>query len=718
MKVCVVWNLHQPNGWHPAQHLFSLPWTRVQTLRSYLPLLDLAEDFPNFPLTIAISPDVLRQLEHCTHRAGREAMLELHRKAAADLRPADITDLASFAFDAASEALARPYPVWNALWQRWQANRGILPRFIKTLQTQELQDLQVLSQLCWLDEKLQARVPHLVRKASAGEHFTAADAHELVDLQLAAMGDFLLRLRQRCQEGRIEYLGAPLHRVVSPLLCGTVEDFRYPEDLRAQIVRGPRVHYQNFGVWPSTLWLPEGALCEGSASLLPQACLHRAVASSRVLARSLGRIPTEEEAASLWDFQGRELLFTQVEICDQIRFVYPHLEVAAALRDLRRRIEHAAEANPDPNATLVLEVEASIGAAADPAKTKDFWRGLMTQLSQKPTDGSPGACIASTIADAVPTMPRRSLENIEGYTRRPRGFASWCDTSRPLYWRLLCHAREQFQNVRAWKTLAPERLTDAKASLFVLESADWIACMEAGLDAFTQRKTEELFRAHLECVYRSLDIPRPPAFAEPIFPCDEKVTSIGPSQEISPVLDGKTTSYHTWNGSGFYRTREEGGCSRDTLRRLDGVYFGSDSVNVYVRVALPIPAREMLEDFEIQGVMHANEGEQTVSWFRISRTSDGQTRFDTRLAVPPNGRDQDEPLAAIDDVADFRLPLSSLGVRLGEILRFQVSLWEHGNAVASAPTLGWEEFLIGDHVTYEGDTARGRAPVDWGVAAR
>jgi hypothetical protein len=125
----------------------------------------------------------------------------------------------------------------------------------------------------------------------------------------------------------------------------------------------------------------------------------------------------------------------------------------------------------------------------------------------------------------------------------------------------------------------------------------------------------------------------------------------------------------------------------------------------------------MLQDFELQGVLHASEGEQTVSWFRVARNKAGETQFDVRLAVPAGQRVEPSHVA-VDDVVDLQFPLSGLGVRLGELLRFQVSLWEHGNAVASAPTLGWEEFLVGDHLTYEGDVARSRSPMDWGVTAK
>ncbi len=715
MRLCVIWNLHQPNGWHPTQRQFTLPWTRIHTLRYYLPFLRMSEEFPGVPLTVAISPDVLRRLEQSTLKATRESMLDIHRKAVADLRPAEIADLVGLAFSATPEAITQPFPQWHALWLRWEAQRGIDSRFIETLSKAELEDLQALVQLGWLDESLQARVPELTRKARAGERFQQEDAVRLVDLQLEAMLECLQLLRERCRAEEIEYLGAPLHRTVVPLLCGEAAGYSCPEDARTQLVRGPRVHYLNFGSWPGVMYLPEGGLNADTAALLPQVCMHRAVASSRVLAASLGHLPSELELSTCWRHPGSELVFTHAEMEDQIRFVYPYLSAEKGLEDLWRRVDAVAKACPD--GTLSFEIDLSADGPRDLAGRKAFWRGVLARLAGQRTESASIPVQGSTLKDAIPAMPHRVLDSLRGYSRRTRGFAAWSAEAKPLYWKVLKHAREQFQNVRAWKTLAPERLTDAKASLLVLESAEWMAAMETGLDAFTQRKTEELFRAHIDCIYRSLDLPRPPWFAEALLPCEVKVTSIGPSQDISPPLDGKASSYHSWSGSGFFRNREEGGCTRDTLRQLSGVYFGADSANAYFRVALPAPAREMLRNFELQGVLHAREGEQMVSWFCIAITADGETRLAWRQAVPRSEQETEKAHAVVDDVADLSLPLGGLGVRLGDVLRFQVSLWEHGNAVASAPTLGWEEFLVDDHITYESDTIHAPDPTDWGAAA-
>src|SRR5690606_10556174 len=126
----------------------------------------------------------------------------------------------------------------------------------------------------------------------------------------------------------------------------------------------------------------------------------------------------------------------------------------------------------------------------------------------------------------------------------------------------------------------------------------------------------------------------------------------------------KRSSASSWSGSGFFRAREEGGSHGDSWRQISELHYGADGVYVFLRTALPLPANEMLEQFALQGVLHAADGAQAVTWFQICRKQ-GKTELITRLAVPLTERKEEEPLAVVGDVVDLRIPLSSLGVRLG-----------------------------------------------------
>ncbi len=694
LKLCLIWAMHQPNSWHPRQSRYRLPWMRIQILRAYAPLLRMAKEPGAFPVTLAISPDLLEFLEYCSLEGQRDALLELHRKPAEQLRPADVDELLSFAFEAASERIAGAFPRYARYFHRWLEMRGNLLRLRDSFSAEDLQDLQGLSQLAWLEPDLQKQAQPAFSAAIAGEPLRHEHALTIADLQWQSLRDFLESLQQICRSGQVEYLGGALHQAILPLVAGMVDGFRYAEDGRTQIIRGPRVHYRHFGQWPTVLHVAEGAFSTECAALMAQSCLEWGVASSRVLAKSLGRAATASDITGCWIHRGRSLRFTDADLSGRLRFVYPALDPLDAFADFCARVKQIATESEGDGRVLVVEIHPNLGADANPARALALWRMLLHQLPAH--TGVEGTRLDTSFA----TESTATLAQVIPWTERTRGFARWMPAAHPLYWDLLRHARRQFQNVRAWKTLTPEALGVARNSLLTLESKDWVDCMEAGLDPWTRRVTEELLRAHFENVYRTLELERPPELTQALFPCETRITSIGPSRNITPVLDGKRSSYSSWSGSGFFRAREEGICAGDSWRQISELYFGADGVYVYLRTALPMPAAEMLQQFELQGVLHAADGEQTVTWFQI-RMQQGETRLTTRLAVPPAARAEEQPLAVVGEVVDLRIPLSALGIRLGELLRLQVSLWERGNAVAAAPPLGWEEFVVSDSLYHE-----------------
>lgn len=698
MKLCLLWTFDQPTCWHPRQQRHVLPWMRIQALRAYAPILRLATQPGAFPLTLAISPALLQFLESCSLEGQRDTLLELHCKTAAQLRPADVDDLLAFAFESAAERLAAPFPRYAAYFEQWKAMRGNLRRLRDLLSLQDLQDIQGLCQLAWVATEPTVQAHPACARALAGQPLEHQHAVELADLQWQALRAFLTHLQGACRTGQVEYLGVSLHDAILPVLADVVDDFRYPEDARAQIVRGPRVHYRHFGAWPPVLHFAEGAYSSECAPLMAQSCLDWGVASSHVLDQSLRRNTTPTERASLWTHRGRRLRFTDAPLTSQFRFVYPALAPQTALADFSARLGETTQAVTAEDAVLIVEIDPALGPHADPAQAHEFWRLLLHGLPE--ATGLAGARLTNCFSGS----PAQPLNDVVPASARTRALARWLPAAHPEFWDLLRQARRHFQNVRAWKTLNPEALGAARDSLLALEGKHWVDCMEAGLDPWTRRRTEELLRAHFEHIYRTLELDRPAQLGQPLFPCQTRITSIGPSRNISPVMDGKRSSYSSWSGSGYFRARQEGICAGDSWRQISELYFGADGVHVYLRTALPLPAAEMLEHFELQGVLHAASGEQTVTWFQI-RQQQGETRLTTRLAVPPAARPEEQPVAIVGEVVDLRIPLSALGLRLGEVLRLQVSLWEHGNAVASAPPLGWEEFVVSDCLYHDAPLA-------------
>jgi alpha-amylase/alpha-mannosidase (GH57 family) len=702
VRLCLIWKLHQLPGWNPKQSHYTLPWARIQTLRAYAPLLKLAAEAGTGPLTLAPSPDLLHFLEHCVATGKSDTMLDLHCKPAEHLQDGEIHHLLSFAFDAASPQLSKPFPRYAALFEKWQAMRGNIHRLKAAVTREDVQDLQVLTQLAWMPEDLQQRANSCLEAARWGDRLTHEQAVEVAALQLQGLKEFRDALVRECHHApsslqKVECLAGTMHQCILPLLAGEIAGFECLDDARAHVVRGTLTLKEQLGEGDPVVHMAEGALCTRTAALLEQCELRWGVVSSQVLEHSLGHPLSAAELTSTWSYKHLSFLFVDSELTGRFRFLYPQLSAEAAFADFCSRVRTVAQEVPPGEGTLVVEIRPMLGPQSQYEESLALWRKLLRDAH---AEAGVDACgIGAAFRDSSP----RRLSRIVAWTDRRRGFARWSPESHPLYWRLLQEARREFQNARAWRSLSPEQLNTARDALLALESKDWADSMEGEHDPWTKQRTEELLKANFEAVYRALDLERPVALTHALFPPEVRITSIGPSQNITPRMDGKRSSSSGWIGAGFFRAREENYGLGDSWRQIRELHYGDDGVYVYLRVALPLPAVEMLEQFAVQGVLHGVEGTHSVTWFQVCRKQ-GQAELITRLAVPLGTRQEEQPLAAVEDVVDLRIPLSALGVRLGEVLRLQVSLCERGNAVAAAPPLGWEEFKVGDAYSYSDDT--------------
>jgi hypothetical protein len=186
-------------------------------------------------------------------------------------------------------------------------------------------------------------------------------------------------------------------------------------------------------------------------------------------------------------------------------------------------------------------------------------------------------------------------------------------------------------------------------------------------------------------VYRFLNLAPPEELSRPILRMPTPALHIEPSGGISPKIDGEVTSYFEWMGAGIYRSDERTGSMHGKTFLLKEVHFGSDGVNLYVRVDF-FPGHEP----ELPGL----EARLTVQSLDASRTnyvglafSPGAVRIsETRLADAEARAD-----CALGKVLECRLPLQAMGIAAGRGLRFQLSLWRSGLPLDAAPHQGWLE---------------------------
>ena len=154
VNLVIIWHMHQPQYRDPATGAYVLPWTRLHALKDYWGMVKIMEEFPKVHATFNFVPLLAEQIEEYASGQFKEEWFEIA------FAPAE-----SLTVEQKRKALERAFQVNENLVYRW-------PRFAE-LQSQvrsgarrlhghsarDWRDLQVLSQLAWMDEEYLARDP-------------------------------------------------------------------------------------------------------------------------------------------------------------------------------------------------------------------------------------------------------------------------------------------------------------------------------------------------------------------------------------------------------------------------------------------------------------------------------------------------------------------------------------------------------------------------------
>src|SRR5258708_1516920 len=163
----------------------------------------------------------------------------------------------------------------------------------------DVRDLQVLSQIAWLDELFleDPEVRELVRK---GRGYSLEDQALIIARQKAFLSQVLPAYSSAAKRGMVEISTAPYCHAILSLVCDTnigagshdglplpQERFRHREDAREQILRGLDLHERVFGVRPQGMWPSEGSVSDEAIIIAHDLGLKWMATDEGVLSRSL-----------------------------------------------------------------------------------------------------------------------------------------------------------------------------------------------------------------------------------------------------------------------------------------------------------------------------------------------------------------------------------------------------------------------------------------------
>ena len=710
IRVVLLWHMHQPYYKDLVTGVYRLPWARLHALKDYYGMVAMIEEFPRVHLTFNLVPSLLAQLEDYARGTAQEPMQEIAAKRADELTLEERLFLLRYFFQANVEQLISRYPRYRQLYDRMHANDFHAERALPFFQANDLTDLQVLSQLAWIDERFLAEDPKIQSLVAKGQGYEYSDQEMLQRKQQEIIRAVFEAYRAAAERGQIEISTSPFYHPILPLLCDTQvaadahpgvrlpqRRFRHPEDACLQLERALDLHRRLFGRVPIGLWPSEGSVSEEVLRIAASFGFQWTATDQRVLGNSIGEWVYRDASGTLvnadrlyrpYSFSTPsgpiQMLFRDQDLSDQIGFVYSRVAPHEAAADFLRRIKQNAlpVVRQGKPATVPVILDGENAWEYYPQNGRPFLRALYGMLSEDPQL----ECV--TVAEALQRHgPGEPLPRVVPGSWINANFDIWIGAEEDNQaWNYLSEARDFFTEHET--AAPPAQRAVALEELLVAEGSDWNWWYGPEHSTANDPDFDSLYRSHLANIYRSLGHPPPEALAQPIARLHYRVASTPPEGPLAPRIDGVVTNYFEWMGAGYYAPVHHVATMHGRPPLLHQVFYGRDAENFFLRIDFHDLIGESPEQVQFRigfrgaaapAVMVSFRRPDPVSAIQCEIRPEGETSSPTPLYGD----------AALGKIFEVRLSLRALGLPADQPFEFQVTLWENNLPVETLPLEGW-----------------------------
>lgn len=574
-----------------------MPWVRLHALKDYLDMPLRAGSFDSLRVTFNLVPSLLDQLEAYT-KGATDRHLELSRLSADALNPSTKLEIIESFFAGNPIHMIEPYPRYRQLYAKARQSAGAGANLATLFSSSEMRDLQVWSNLVWINPYFRDESP--VRVLFAKErYFTEEDKQALLDWQIRLIGRIVPVYRQLMEAGRIEISFTPYCHPILPLLCDTniarealpsiklpKQRFVHPEDAERQIAMAAEKYQALFGRPMVGMWPSEGSVSEQALDIAARLGISWVATDEEILYHSLVKSGLDRSVNPLHTVyrygNGLHVLFRDHALSDRIGFVYSGWEADRAVSDFIDHIHNLRSflAGQLDRVVVPIILDGENAWEYFPNDGAEFLTKLYTALTTDPE------ITTVTFSEAVSAIEPRPLPSLFAGSWINHSFGIWIGHDEDnAAWDLLHRARAALVEFeRANPDFDTSRLQAAWSQIYIAEGSDWCWWYGDEHRSIHRDQFDRTYRRHLMAVYEIIGLAVPPEFERPIF--ERPISSFVhlPDQMITPVIDGQITHFYEWTGAGFFDCLKAGGAMHRVDQRILGIHFGYDREQVYIRL--------------------------------------------------------------------------------------------------------------------------------------
>jgi alpha-amylase/alpha-mannosidase (GH57 family) len=609
--------MHQPYYVDPIRGTALMPWVRLHATKGYLDMIWLADQCPDFHCTFNMTPVLLKQIRQLANDEVRDLWHELAAAAPETLTPMQKGSLLEHFFKANWNNMVKPYPRYWALLQKrgLNATKINLERMAASFSDQEFRDLQVWFNLAWFGYAAERMYPVIGELKRKGGGFSEEDKRAVFEQQQSILKNVLSYYKALGERGQIELSTTPFFHPIMPLVYNTEfarrcmpgralpPPFSRPEDVRVQLAMARDFHAKIFGAPPQGVWPSEGSVCPELIPILQELGYQWFATDEENLWNSLAVVHPGKILDRAALFQGYRAQFGDASAClvfreralsDFIGFTAARNDPQRAADFMMGQFEQVGRSahGSDPLCTVILDGENAWEHFPDGGQT--FLRELYGRLTTH------HEIRTTTFHDYFTAHPPNAIiSTLHTGSWIHADFDIWIgDPEENRGWELLGQTRNFLQAKADRREITADQNKKALQEIYAAEGSDWFWWYGGDFVTDNDLIFDELFRTHLQNVYRICGVPVPDVLKTNI--CRSEVTreTRRPTDLVTPTIDGLITSYYEWMGAGVYEAGRNLVAMYRSERCIESIHFGSDLANFCLRVdfqkGVALPAKVSL----------------------------------------------------------------------------------------------------------------------------
>src|SRR5882672_369013 len=208
IRLLFLWHMHQPYYKDLVTGQYRLPWVRLHALKDYYGMVKLLDEFPGIHQTFNLVPCLMAQIQDYVSDAARDPFLEVAARPASELDLAERRFAIQYLFQANAENMIGRYPRYRELWQDLHARPEEALQAAEQMSNADITDLQVLSQIAWMDEFF-LDDPHIRDLIKKGREYSLDDQRMVMQKQREFLAQVLPAYASAAKKGEIEISTSP-----------------------------------------------------------------------------------------------------------------------------------------------------------------------------------------------------------------------------------------------------------------------------------------------------------------------------------------------------------------------------------------------------------------------------------------------------------------------------------------------------------------------------